>query len=177
MVTLWQQSTDTLSRTLRAELRRLLDEAFEGDFTDHDWEHALGGVHVWLTDADRPISHASVVERTLVCSGQPLRVGYVEAVATIATHRGRGHGSMIMKRVGEVIAERYALGALSTSMPLFYQRLGWERWRGPTFVDGPGGRERTAEEDGGILVLRTPPAAELDLDGDIVCDWRAGDVW
>ena len=25
--------------------RALLDDVFEGDMTDHDWEHALGGVH------------------------------------------------------------------------------------------------------------------------------------
>ena len=33
------------------------------------------------------ISHGSLVARTLVCSGTILRVGYVEAVATEASHR------------------------------------------------------------------------------------------
>ena len=155
----------------------LLDAAFEGNCSDDDWHHALGGVHVWLTDAGRVITHASVVTRTLVCSGEPLHVGYVEAVATVAGHRRRGYGAMVMKCVGELIAERYALGALSTGTHVFYERLGWERWRGPTFVDGPRGRERTADEDGGIMVLRTSRSSHLGLGGDIVCDWRAGDVW
>ena len=34
---------------------------------------------------------------------------------------------------------------------------------------------RTAEEDGCIYVL--PGAAELDLGGELTCDWRDGDVW
>jgi aminoglycoside 2'-N-acetyltransferase I len=176
-VTLNQASTEALSGALRAELRSLVDDAFESDFSDDDWNHALGGVHVWLTAANRVISHASVVERTLVCSGEPVQVGYVEAVATLPARRYRGYGSIVMTRVGELIHERFALGALSTGTHAFYERLGWERWRGPTLVDGPRGRERTADDDGSIMILRTPRSPHLDLDGDIVCDSRAGDVW
>ena len=69
------------------------------------------------------------------------------------------------------------LGALSTGTHAFYKRLGWEEWRGPTFVDGPRGRERTPDDDGGIMILRTSSSPHLDLDGEIVCDWRRGDVW
>jgi aminoglycoside 2'-N-acetyltransferase I len=34
---------------------------------------------------------------------------------------------------------------------------------------------RTEEEDGWIFVL--PISAELDLSGELACDWRGGDVW
>jgi hypothetical protein len=102
MVTLHDGFTDVLSDRLRAELRLLLDAAFEGDCSDDDWNHALG--------------------------------------------------------------------ALSTGTHVFYERFGWQRWRGPTFVDGLRGRERTADEDGGVMVLRTPRSPRLDLDGAIVCD-------
>jgi aminoglycoside 2'-N-acetyltransferase I len=53
-----------------------------------------------------------------------------------------------------------------------------ERWRGPTFVR-LGDRERaTPEEDGFVMILRTPRTpASLDLDAPISCDWREGDVW
>jgi len=170
-------ASEALTAASRAELRMLLDAAFEGDFTDDDWNHALGGLHVWLTGANRVISHASVVERTLVCSGRRLQVGYVEAVATAESDRRKGYGSTVMKRVSELIGERYVLGALSTGTPELYERLGWERWRGPTFVDSPSGRVRTPEDDGGVMVLHTRQSPDLDLDGDIACDWRPGDVW
>ena len=39
------------------------------------------------------------------------------------------------------------------------------------------GRERTPDDDGDVMILHTPRSPRLDLDGDIVCDWRPGDVW
>jgi aminoglycoside 2'-N-acetyltransferase I len=177
MATLHAAPSDALSPSFLQDLRTLLDTAFAGDFTDEDWNHALGGVHVWLPGPGGVISHGSLVERTLACSGTRLRLGYVEAVATLPAERRNGHGAAIMKHIGELIRERYALGALSTGAHAFYETLGWERWRGPTFVDGPRGRERTPDDDGGIMVLRTPRSPVLDLDGDIVSDWRPGDVW
>jgi len=44
-------------------------------------------------------------------------------------------------------------------------------------VEGPDGPVRTEEDDGGVLVLRTPATAGIELTGALVCDWRAGDVW
>ncbi|HEV3399938.1 MAG TPA: aminoglycoside 2'-N-acetyltransferase, partial [Actinomycetes bacterium] len=92
---------------------------------------------------------------------------------------GLGLGRLVRAEAGEVVRERYELGALAdgTGIPGFYQRLGWETWQGPTWVAGPGGLERTADEDGGILVLRTAASEDLDLRGPLVCDWREGDVW
>lgn len=155
----------------------MLDLAFEGDFSDDDWAHALGGTHVWIEGPDGVVSHGALVERTLVCSGQVVRVGYVEAIATAPTHRRRGHASDVLRQINDLIRERYVLGALSTGTPQFYEALGWERWCGPTFVSSANGLQRTPDDDGGILVLRTPRSPHLDLDGDIVADWRVGDAW
>jgi aminoglycoside 2'-N-acetyltransferase I len=177
MVTLNAASTDALSPSVLRDIRSLLDSAFKGRFAEEDWDHAIGGTHVWVSGSGEVISHGSFVERTLVCSGQRLRVGYVEAVATAAAHRRKGHGTSVMKYIGDVIRERYALGALSSGTHAFYRGLGWECWRGPTFVDGPRGRQRTPGDDGGVMILWTPRSPRLDLDGEIVCDWRTGDVW
>ena len=82
-----------------------------------------------------------------------------------------------MREIGQLIRERYSVGALSTETQAFYETLGWERWRGKTFVDGPSGRQHTPNDDGDIMILRTPHSPDLDLDGNITCDWRSGDVW
>lgn len=37
--------TDGLEESLLPELRGFLDAAFQGDFSDDDWIHTLGGVH------------------------------------------------------------------------------------------------------------------------------------
>lgn len=159
------------------QTRTFLNDAFDGDFTDDDWVHSLGGTHLWIEDERGLLSHASIVERTMVCSGLSLSVGFVEAVATRASDRGKGFGKAIMRAVNDVIRQRYSLGVLSSGEHAFYRATGWELWRGPTFVATPGGAERTPDDDGGVMILRTGRTPALDLDGPIVCDWRRGDVW
>lgn len=176
MSDLHEASSDAIT-TLLPDLRPWLETAFDGDFTDEDWAHALGGVHVWVSDPQGLISHGSLVDRTILCAGQTLRVGYVEAVATAPAFRRQGYGTRVMRRLGDLIRAGHPLGVLSTGHHPFYERFGWERWRGPTFANGPQGRTATPEDDGGILILRTPHSPALDLDEPIVADWRRGDVW
>ena len=150
------------------------DEAF----AEEDWQHALGGVHVLLEADGRILSHASVVTRVLEAGGTALRTGYVEAVATWPELQRQGHGSAVMREIGDVIGANYELGALGTGEFAFYESLGWEHWRGPCSVRTPGGAVRTPAEDGYIMVLRTPATPpDLDLDAPISCEWRSGDVW
>lgn len=170
--------SDELGDDVVQALRALLDAAFEGDFSDDDWAHSLGGVHAYLVGDDgAPISHASVVPRRIVCGAAPLRAGYVEAVATAPDFQRHGHGSAVMRATHAHIESAYDVGVLSTGEFGFYGPLGWELWRGPTWAEGLEGRERTQDDDGGIMVLRTSRTPALDLDADIVADWRTGDVW
>ena len=123
------------------------------------------------------VAHASVVPRVVAIDGRPLRTGYLEAVATHPDHERRGYGTRAVELCNEVIRAGYELGALSTGVRPFYARLGWERWEGPTWVDTPDGPKRTDEEDGAIMILRTPSTPPIDLAAPIRCDWREGDVW
>jgi len=179
MTQLRTATTADLTAEELGALRRMVFEAFGGRFDEHDWEHALGGTHVLAVDDGEPVAHGAVVPRVLVAGGRELGTGYVEGVATRADRRGAGLATAVMRAVGRVVRDGYELGALAdgTRIPGFYQRLGWETWRGPTFVAGPEGPVWTEEDDGGILVLRTPATAGLELTGPLVGDWRAGDVW
>ena len=160
-----------------ADIRRLMGTAFGHRFSAEDWAHALGGRHFLLREADGAlITHAAVVGRTLEVAGASLATGYVEAVATRPELQGQGHGSAVMTVVNTFLQERYELGALSGDAA-FYGRLGWILWRGPTWYRRGARRVRTPEEDGGVLVLPTRSTPPLDFDGDIVADWREGDVW
>jgi aminoglycoside 2'-N-acetyltransferase I len=163
---------------LRA-VRRLLDEAFGGRFTQDDWHHTLGGLHVLALEEGELVAHAAVVDRTLRAAGRPLRTGYVEGVATRPDRRRQGLARLVMREADPIIRGRYQLGALSdgSAVPGFYERLGWERWRGPTFVDATPEPVRTEDDDDGVMVLRTPTTGDLDLAAPLVCDWRPGDAW
>ncbi len=159
-------------------LRELLDRAFDGDFDETDWEHATGGVHAMASEAGVIVAHASVVPRTLVLGKRSVRAGYVEAVAADPRGGRRGLGSAVMRAINAEIAAAYELGALSTGSHAFSERLGWVRWRGPTFVQMPDGEvKRTAEDDDGLMVLPGPSLPTPDREGPIICEWREGDVW
>jgi aminoglycoside 2'-N-acetyltransferase I len=161
-----------------AAVRSLLERAFgRDDFGEDDWRHALGGMHFVLAVDGAFAAHAAVVERELHAGDLRLRCGYVEAVATDPGFQGRGLGSRVMEEAGEYIRERFELGALGTGSFRFYERLGWQRWRGPTFVRTADGPLRTPEEDGYVMVLVTPSSPPLDLSAPLSCDWRPGDVW
>jgi aminoglycoside 2'-N-acetyltransferase I len=157
--------------------RGLLDAVFEGDMTDHDWEHALGGVHALVWEEDELVGHASVIQRRLLHGGRALRAGYVEGVGVSASRRGRGHGAALMAALERVIRGAYDLGALGATDAAaeFYAARGWRQWKGPTSALTPAGIARTEAEDGAIYVL--PGTVALDLSGTLTCDWRDGDVW
>ena len=172
--------TDHLTGTEVEAIRALLWAAFppgEEGFTEDDWQHALGGMHVILDDDRGVIAHAAIVERELHIGERPVRTGYIEAVATEPARQGRGYGSRLMTDVDDYVAAHFELGALGTGAHHFYERLGWRTWRGPSFVRMPDGLRPTAEDDGYILVLETPTSPPLDLTAALSCEWRPGDVW
>lgn len=169
--------TWTLEPPELASTRSLLDDAFEGDFSDADWDHALGGLHCLAWEDDMLVGHAAVVQRQLLHGGQAFRCGYVEAMAVHSDHRRRGIGAAIMEAIDAVVVGGYAFGALGATddgAPL-YARHGWTSWRGPTYALTPDGVTRTADADDAIMVLDR--RSMLDLDGELACDWRAGDLW
>lgn len=173
--------TDELGPDALAAIRRLLDAAFGDDpeerFTEEDWQHALGGLHVILDIEGEIAAHASVVARSLRIADRPIRTGFVEAVAAGPAFRRRGFGTAVMRDVGAYIRDRFEIGALGTGEHGFYERLGWQRWIGPSSVRAPDGERATADDDGYIMVLPTPTSPPLRLDAPISCDWRPGDVW
>jgi aminoglycoside 2'-N-acetyltransferase I len=147
---------------------------------DTYWRDIGPGLHVIAEGSDGAVvAHSAIVDRPLYPGSRVLQAGYVEAVAVQPHLQRSGLGTRVMGEIHRLLHERYELGALGTSKQPFYERLGWVVWRGPTWIRNPDGRaERSADEDGGIMVRftpRTPP--DLDLDQPIAVDWRPGEVW
>lgn len=147
---------------------------------DTYWQDIGPGLHVLGEDETGSIvAHAAIVDRPLYPGTSVLLAGYVEAVAVWPHLQHSGLGTLVMGEINRLVDEGYELGALGTGSQPFYERLGWVVWRGPIWIRHPDGRrERSANEDGGIMVRftpRTPP--DLDLAEPIAVDWRPGEVW
>lgn len=172
-------STVELSDLELTELRMLLYLAFDGGFDSDDWDHTLGGQHFLGLRDGAIVAHASVVPRDLRVGERAVRTGYVEGVAVAEEYRRLGYGISVMTDLAEFLASRYELGALSGAEHnhSFYNRLGWQLWRGPTAVTVEGRAKPTPEDGGGVMILETPSTGQLDLEATLTCDWRAGDVW
>jgi aminoglycoside 2'-N-acetyltransferase I len=175
--------TADLSGAQSRSIRALLDGAFaghpDGEFTDADWDHTLGGQHALVLEGDEVVAHASVVQRRLLYGGRALRTGYVEGVAVRADRRRRGLGGAVMGEAERIIRGAYDLGALGSAdeATALYAGRGWQVWRGRTGALTPWGVKPTPDVDGWIYVYPVAGVDLGDLTGDLTCDWRDGDVW
>ncbi len=162
---------------LRA-IRRMLDTAFDGDFSDEDWDHALGGVHACIEDDHGIAAHGSVVMRRVLHNSRSYRVGYVEGVGVRADRRRQGLAGLVMAELERVIDGAYAFGALSASDEgaALYRARGWEPWKGRIEVLGPDGIVRLPDEEGSTYLRPAAGGPLPDPTAALVFDWRDGDV-
>ena len=168
--------TADLDATTRHAARALLDSVFN-QLSDHNWEHALGGMHALLWEGTELIGHGSVVQRRLIHGGRAWRTGYIEAVAVRADRRRSGHGATLMAVLERIIRLGYEIGALAASDAgaAFYPARGWLRWPGPCSALTPEGIIATPGQEGRIFVF--PGTTSLDPSGELTCDWRDGRPW
>ena len=168
-----EEATDTFL----SELKELVGQAFGSKFSNDDWRHGLGGVHIAVRDSGLLVAHAAIVPRRLYMGEKQFNCGYVETVATLPDRQCQGLGSMAMLEANSVIASQFEIGALSSSSKDFYRRFGWEDWQGPSYVLTNGKWVRSPSEDDGIMVLRVGSTSKLNLESRIACEERLGESW
>ena len=135
-----------------------------------------GGRHLLGHRGSELVSHAVVTTRWAQPAGQlALRTAYVDAVATLPAYQGRGYGSAVMRRLAGAI-EDYEIGCLQTDRPTFYDRLGWEVWRGPLAGRSEEGLVPTPDQHG-VMVLRLPSTPSLDLDALLTIECQPARIW
>ena len=169
-------SGDALSTSEHQTVVSLCSRAFEEDMAPL-MATFKGETHVLGTYEGVLVSHALWVTRWLqVATGPLLRTAYIEGVATEAAYRRRGFASAIMRQAAASI-QGYDLAALSPSRASFYERLGWEVWRGPFSIRTDSGLLPCPEAEGEIMILRLPKTPELDLGAPLSAEWREGELW
>src|SRR5262249_57619599 len=91
-----------------------------------------------------------------------LGVAVVDGVARVPGEQGLGYGSAVMRRLAAE-SDDYVIGCLQTDSPAFYERLGWEVWRGSLAGRSEHGLIPTPDQRG-VMVLRLPQTPPLDLE-------------
>jgi aminoglycoside 2'-N-acetyltransferase I len=173
LVSLRTEDLDTATRASIIQVCRLAHH--EDDFLHLFSFIPSGGLHVLAYREHELVGHAVATTRWLQPHGLPLlRTAYIDAVSTLPVYQGQRIGSAVMRQLALDISE-YEIAALETDRVSFYQRLGWELWRGAL-----AGRKETVlvptPEQKGILILRLARTPPLDLDGLLVIEY-AGRIW
>ena len=169
--------TEDLKAAERASIVELCIAAHqEEDFKNLFSYIPSGGRHFLAYRGAEMASHAEVTTRWLQPEGNPvLKTAYVDAVATLPAYQGKGYGSAVMQHLARNIPE-YEIACLETEKTAFYERLGWEVWRGALAGRSEQGLIPTPEQKG-IMILRLAGTPELNLDGALTIESQGGRIW
>jgi aminoglycoside 2'-N-acetyltransferase I len=136
-----------------------------------------GGLHFLAFQDERLVSHALATTRWLQPEGQSLlKTAYVDAVATLPSHQGQGHGSALMRHLASTIDAEYVIACLETERVEFYEQLGWQIWRGPLAGRSKQGLIPTPEQKG-IMILRLSRTPALNLNSTLTIECQDERIW
>jgi len=174
--------TSTRTEALSAETRAFIIELCVAAHQEEDFRNLFqyvpsGGWHLLAYDKDQLVSHAMVTTRWV----QPeeyssLKTAYVDAVSTLPTYQGQGYGTAVMRKLAAEIESEYFIACLETDQETFYERLGWQVWRGP-LAGRDGNKLIPTPEQRGIMVLRLSRTPILDLESMLTIECQDGRVW
>jgi len=177
-ITVAVRATEELSAAEKAGISDLCNAANEREaFADLFVVYVPGGGRHFLGfDGGVLASHAVVTTRWAQPDGfPPLRTAFVDAVATHPAHQHLGLSTEVMRRLGSTLDD-FDLGCLQTDLRGFYERVGWEQWRGPLAGRRDGHTAPTPDQQG-VMVLRLPLTPPLDLDGRLSIEWQRNRFW
>ncbi len=170
-------STEALTDARRSEIIEVCIAAHENEALRDLFTHfSYGGRHFLAHLGPELVGHAVVSTRWVQPEGREvMKTAYVDAVSTLPKHQRKGYGSAVMSRLAAEIPD-YEIACLQTDEPAFYERLGWEVWRGPLAGRSEVGLVPTPEQRG-VMVLRLPQAPPVDLDTQLTIECQEYRIW
>jgi aminoglycoside 2'-N-acetyltransferase I len=168
--------TRELDAPVRATLVELCTAAHQADFSHLFYELPADGLHFIAYLDEHIVSHAVVTTRWLQPERRPiLRTAYVDTVATMPAYQRRGYGRAVMDELTANISA-YDIACLKTDRMNFFERLGWQRWRGPR-ASRSGHELIPTPRQQNIMILRLARTPPLDLDRLLTIETQAGRIW
>lgn len=172
----FQNFDSALPVTLIPKVRQLLVDSFEGEFSEDDWQHSLGGVRLIGFMNEEIVAHGAVVPRAVRIDDVEEIIGYVEAIAVDPRFWRQGIGTALMEEITKICKSQYQFSMLSTGEKDFYRRSGWVDFKGESYVDLGEKVVRSEEEDEGLMYLGVGNYSNVSP-FKVVCKSRAGDAW
>jgi aminoglycoside 2'-N-acetyltransferase I len=165
---------EQINRQQWYEIVDLCSEAFEVDYAP--FLDAFGPTtHVIGIIDSTIVTHALWLPRTLrVGKDVDARSAYVEAVATRPAYKRRGFATAVMQ-VLQSRLRAYDFGALATSVPAFYEALGWRQWIGTLLVDRAGVYTETTNEC--VMIYAIEGQSIPDVTQTLTAPWRPNEPW
>lgn len=173
------QHTINFDQAEKDTIIRLCVEAHnEPDFENLFLYLPPDGLHISGYLGEQLVSHAVVTTRWMQPEGHAvLKSAYVDAVSTAPAMQGMGYGSAVMRHLADVIRNDYAIAGLHTSdKQQFYERVGWEEWRGALAGRKEDGDLTYTPDERSIMILRLPRTPTLNLDGLLTIE-ISGRIW
>jgi aminoglycoside 2'-N-acetyltransferase I len=170
--------TEDLSSETRSAIIELCVQAHQQeDFRNLFSYVSSGALHFLGYRSEQLVAHAMVTTRWVQPdSFPPLKTAYIDAVSTLPKYQGFGYGSDLMRRLAAEIDPEYSIACLETDRETFYERLGWEIWRGPLAGRSEKGLIPTPDQHG-IMVLRLSHTPQLDLNSMLTIECQTGRIW
>lgn len=170
-------TTEDLSAAQRSSVIDVCVSAHDNDdFRNLFTYIPSGGRHFLVHRGPELVGHAVVTTRWVQPEGQRvLKTAYVDAVATLPTYQGLGYASAMMGRLAAEIGD-YQIACLQTDRLAFYERLGWEVWRGALAGRSEHGLVPTPHQRG-VMVLELPRTPPIDPKMQLTIECQPGRVW
>jgi aminoglycoside 2'-N-acetyltransferase I len=157
-------------------VRLCIDAHHEDDFENLFTYLPPEGLHVLAYLGERLVGHAVVTIRWLQNGDGPLlRTAYVDAVSTSPGDQGKGIGSAVMRKLATLVGD-CDIACLETDRVGFYERLGWEEWRGPLGGRSTDGYVPTPAQTG-VMVLRFDRTPLLDPHRPLTIEVQPARIW
>jgi aminoglycoside 2'-N-acetyltransferase I len=176
-LTILVANTEALTEALRADIITVcIDAHSEPEFAHLFTWVPTGGLHVVAQRDGRVLGHAMVTARRAQPAGLPeLNTAYVDAVSVSPQQQGSGVGSAVMRALAQEITS-FDIACLETNRPGFYERLGWQIWRGPKAGRGPAGLIMTPAQQT-VMILQLDHTPPLELDSLLTIECQPGRIW
>ena len=170
-------ATENLTAAQRSSVIDVCSEAHESDEFKHLFSFIpSGGRHFLAYRGPELVSHAVVTTRWVQPEGHDaMRTAFVDAVATLPRFQGQGYASATLGRLAVEVSD-YEIGCLQTDRVEFYERRGWELWRGSLAGRGEGGLIPTPQQRG-VMVLRLPWTPSVDLATELTIECQPDRIW